>query len=154
MQLVGPHVRHIIEHYEGELRRGAASYRFDDLPLRVAQKTLPANYDMDEIAGVLRIAGGGGTDTIEINARKTDGSSVDISWDPVVDPEFDGFRANVAKLAELTGEDTATWRGYLAAHRARRAFFASMGATSTDHGHPTARTCDLTPPDCQRLLDR
>jgi glucuronate isomerase len=74
--------------------------------------------------------------------------------DPVVDPEFDGFRANVARLAEITGEDTATWRGYLAAHRARRAFFASMGATSTDHGHPTARTCDLTPSDCQRLLDR
>jgi len=29
-----------------------------------------------------------------------------------------------------------------------------MGATSTDHGHPSARTCDLTPADCQRLLDR
>jgi glucuronate isomerase len=74
--------------------------------------------------------------------------------DPVVDPEFDGFRANVAKLGELTGENTATWNGYLAAHRVRRAFFISMGATSTDHGHPTARTCDLTPADCQRLLDR
>ena len=33
--------------------------------------------------------------------------------------------------------------GYLAAHRKRRAFFKTMGATSTDHGHPTARTCDL-----------
>ena len=74
--------------------------------------------------------------------------------DPVVDPEFDGFRANVAKLGDITGENTATWNGYLAAHRARRAFFISMGATSTDHGHPTARTCDLTPADCQRLLDR
>jgi glucuronate isomerase len=74
--------------------------------------------------------------------------------DPVVDPEFDGFRANVAKLGELTGENTATWAGYLAAHRIRRAFFKTMGATSTDHGHPTARTCDLTAGDCQRLLDR
>jgi len=74
--------------------------------------------------------------------------------DPVVDPEFDGFRANVAKFGEITGENTATWNGYLAAHRTRRAFFISMGATSTDHGHPSARTCDLTPADCQRLLDR
>jgi glucuronate isomerase len=74
--------------------------------------------------------------------------------DPVVDPEFDGFRANVAKLGEITGENAATWTGYLAAHRNRRAFFKGMGATSTDHGHPTARTCDLTPGDCQRLLDR
>ena len=74
--------------------------------------------------------------------------------DPVVDPEFDGFRANVERFGELTGENTATWAGYLAAHRNRRAFFRTMGATSTDHGHPTARTCDLTAADCQRLLDR
>lgn len=73
--------------------------------------------------------------------------------DPVVDPEFDGFRDNVLRFGALTGEDTATWKGYLAAHRARRAFFASMGATSTDHGHPTARTADLDANACQRLLD-
>jgi glucuronate isomerase len=74
--------------------------------------------------------------------------------DPVVDPEFEGFRDNVAQLGALTGENTATWAGYLAAHRNRRAFFKSMGATSTDHGHPTARTCDLGAAECQRLLDR
>ena len=74
--------------------------------------------------------------------------------DPVVDPEFDGFRDNVLAFGALTGEDTSTWKGYLAAHRARRAFFASMGATSTDHGHPTARTADLDAAACQQLLDR
>jgi glucuronate isomerase len=72
--------------------------------------------------------------------------------DPVVDPEFEGFAANVAAFAALTGEDTATWNGYLAAHRNRRAYFKSMGATSTDHGHPTARTADLSATECQRLL--
>jgi len=74
--------------------------------------------------------------------------------DPVVDPQFERFADNVAQFGELTGENTATWRGYLAAHRARRAFFKSMGATSTDHGHPTARTLDLDGVECQRLLDR
>jgi len=74
--------------------------------------------------------------------------------DPVVDPHFDGFTDNVAQFGALTGENTATWTGYLAAHAARRAFFKSMGATSTDHGHPTARTCDLSAGECQRLLDR
>jgi glucuronate isomerase len=74
--------------------------------------------------------------------------------DPVVDPQFDDFAVNVARFGELTGENTATWSGYLAAHRARRAFFRTMGATSTDHGHPTARTADLEPAQCQRLLDR
>ena len=73
--------------------------------------------------------------------------------DPVVDPEFEGFAGNVAQFAALTGEDTATWSGYLAAHRKRRAFFKTMGATSTDHGHPTARTSDLAAGECQRLLD-
>ena len=63
--------------------------------------------------------------------------------DPVIDPEADGFRANLAAFSELTGQDCLDWRGYLAAHRTRRAFFASMGATSTDHGHPSCRTADL-----------
>ncbi len=74
--------------------------------------------------------------------------------DPVVDPEFEGFASNVAQFGALTGENTATWNGYLAAHRSRRAFFKTQGATSTDHGHPTARTSDLAPAECQRLLDR
>src|SRR5690242_7605641 len=35
--------------------------------------------------------------------------------DAVVDPDFAGFRANIAKLGELTGEDTESWAGYLRA---------------------------------------
>lgn len=63
--------------------------------------------------------------------------------DPVVDPEFAGFAANIAKLGEQTGEDTATWAGYLAALRQARVRFKTLGCTSTDHGHPTAQTADL-----------
>ncbi|HWL68174.1 MAG TPA: glucuronate isomerase [Geminicoccus sp.] len=63
--------------------------------------------------------------------------------DPVVDPDFQGFAANLDRFGELTGCDTGSWQGYLDAHRQRRAFFKTMGATSTDHGHPTARTLDL-----------
>jgi len=74
--------------------------------------------------------------------------------DPVVDPEFDGFAARVATLGELAHEDTSTWRGYLAAHRQRRAFFKTMGATATDHGHPTALTCDLGEAQCAALYAR
>ena len=72
--------------------------------------------------------------------------------DPAVDPDFEGFRANVAELGELTGEDTMTWEGYLAALRQRRAFFAEMGATSTDHGHPSAATADLDAGACRSLF--
>lgn len=64
--------------------------------------------------------------------------------DNVVDPEFEGFAANVEKLGALTNCDTSTWEGYLEAHRVRRAYFKSYGATSTDHGHATARTEDFS----------
>ena len=74
--------------------------------------------------------------------------------DPVVDPDFAGFAANVERLGELAGEDATTWAGYLAAHRARRAVFKTFGATSTDHGHPTARTEDLSQAEAARLFDR
>jgi len=72
--------------------------------------------------------------------------------DPVVDPEFEGFRANLKTFAELTGEDCFSWSGYLAAHRQRRDFFANMGATSTDHGHPTALTADLGAVEAEALF--
>ncbi len=74
--------------------------------------------------------------------------------DPVVDPEFEGFRDNLKTLSDLTGEDAFGWHGYLSAHRKRRAFFAAMGATSTDHGHPTAQTADLSPAQAEALFGR
>jgi glucuronate isomerase len=72
--------------------------------------------------------------------------------DPVIDPEFEGFKDNLKTLSDLTGEDALNWKGYLAAHRQRRAFFATMGATSTDHGHPTAATADLSSKDVEALF--
>ncbi|MEP4033846.1 glucuronate isomerase [Roseibium polysiphoniae] len=72
--------------------------------------------------------------------------------DAVVDPEFDGFAGNVEALGELTGEDTSTWEGYLQAHRIRRAYFKDFGATSSDHGHPTARTENLSAADAAALF--
>lgn len=74
--------------------------------------------------------------------------------DPVVDPEYEGFADGVARLGELTRENTDTWQGYLHALAARREFFKTMGATSTDHGHPTAATADLSRTQCERLLTR
>jgi glucuronate isomerase len=74
--------------------------------------------------------------------------------DPVVDPEFEGFSDNLKTLSDLTGEDCFSWSGYLAAHRKRRTFFVEMGATSTDHGHLTARTADLSRAECEALFAR
>jgi glucuronate isomerase len=72
--------------------------------------------------------------------------------DPVIDAEHEQFRPALARFAELTGQDVGSWKGYLAAHRKRRADFAAMGATSTDHGHPTAATADLSAAEAERLF--
>lgn len=74
--------------------------------------------------------------------------------DAVVDPEFSGFRANIAALGKLTGENTETWKGYLAALATRRRFFKEQGATATDHGHPTAATANLSHNEAEALFDR
>jgi glucuronate isomerase len=63
--------------------------------------------------------------------------------DPVVDPENETFALSLERFGQLTGEDVNSWGGYLEAHRKRRAVFAAAGCTSSDHGHPTARTADL-----------
>lgn len=74
--------------------------------------------------------------------------------DAVVDPDFEDFAGNVEKMGEMAGEDATTWVGYLAAHRNRRAFFKSFGATSSDHGHPNARTEDLPADVAATLFDK
>ncbi|HVU31533.1 MAG TPA: glucuronate isomerase [Sphingomicrobium sp.] len=71
--------------------------------------------------------------------------------DPVVDPEYPGFKENLEKFSEASGEDLSTYAGYLAAHRNRRSFFREAGATSTDHGHPTPFTADLERGEAEAL---
>lgn len=74
--------------------------------------------------------------------------------DPVLDPEFEGFQANLSMLGELTGKDTRSYSQYLAALRDRRAFFSAHGATATDHGHPTARTANLSASESAALFNK
>ncbi|UKE73441.1 glucuronate isomerase [Xanthomonas graminis] len=74
--------------------------------------------------------------------------------DAVIDPEHEQFPDALRRFGELTGEDVYAWDGYLRAHRQRRAFFAQMGATSTDHGHPSAATADLSAAAAARLFAR
>ncbi|MEO8882970.1 MAG: glucuronate isomerase, partial [Devosia sp.] len=75
--------------------------------------------------------------------------------DAVVDPDRgrDGFAERVAQLCDLAGTPVS-WEGYLEAHRIRRAYFIARGATSTDHGHPSAATANLARDDAAALFDR
>ncbi|PDQ20306.1 glucuronate isomerase [Mesorhizobium sanjuanii] len=109
---------------------------------------------------------------IEVIAT-TDGALDDLGWhqairdsgwegrviptyrpDAVIDPDFEGFSANLDRLGEISGCDTGNWAGYLDAHRQRRAFFKGFGATASDHGHPTAETAHLSDAAAQELFNR
>ena len=72
--------------------------------------------------------------------------------DPVVDPEHSSFHSALSSFGELTGEDVLSWQGYLLAHRKRRADFIAVGATATDHGHPSAATANLSQAECAALF--
>jgi glucuronate isomerase len=74
--------------------------------------------------------------------------------DPVVDPEHEEFWVSLERFGQMTGQDVGFWSGYLEAHRIRRQAFIAMGATSTDHGHPTAATADLSPLEAEALYHR
>lgn len=73
--------------------------------------------------------------------------------DAVVDASRDDFSRNVEAFIALAGT-TSDYQGYLEAHRQRRAYFKARGATSSDHGHPTARTANLSATEASALFDR
>ncbi len=74
--------------------------------------------------------------------------------DAVVDPDFEGFAENVEAFCALAGESAKSFDGYLNAHRNRRAYFKSFGATSTDHGHPSATTRNFSQSETKALYAR
>lgn len=74
--------------------------------------------------------------------------------DDVVDMEWAGWARRVGRLGEIAGEDTGDYPGYLAALRRRREAFIAAGATSSDHGHPSARTLVLDPAEAAALYQR
>ena len=72
--------------------------------------------------------------------------------DALIDPENSQFKKNLVKFAELTDEETDTWDGYINAHRKRRLFFKKLGATATDHSHPSARTMNFSKSESEKLF--
>ncbi|WP_088184369.1 glucuronate isomerase [Sphingobium sp. Z007] len=74
--------------------------------------------------------------------------------DPVMDPDDPAFIANVQRFCAMAGEDAGSFAGYLRAHEKRRADFRAAGATSTDHGHPSAFTAHLPREEIEALYAR
>jgi glucuronate isomerase len=72
--------------------------------------------------------------------------------DAVIDVDDERFDGAMSDFALATGEDVYSWRGYLRAHRKRRAQFIALGAKASVHRHPTAATADLAPSHAAALF--
>ena len=72
--------------------------------------------------------------------------------DAVIDFEDERFGRAFERFGEVCGQDVTTWKGYLEGHRLRRQAFIQAGATSSDHGHPTAATADLSEVEAEALF--
>ncbi|WP_271897773.1 glucuronate isomerase [Candidatus Phyllobacterium onerii] len=73
--------------------------------------------------------------------------------DAVIDASRTDFITNVEDFVALAGTKL-DYEGYIEAHRVRRAYFKRRGATSSDHGHPNARTADLSVSAASALFER
>lgn len=72
--------------------------------------------------------------------------------DNVVDPEHEHFERDLNTLSEMTQLDCQNYHDYLDALRQRRQDFIALGATSTDHGHPSAITVELSEQGAEKLF--
>ena len=75
--------------------------------------------------------------------------------DALIDPARTSSWAQLLdRLAQISGSDTGTYRGYISALEARRAAFKELGATATDHGNDTVDAFELSEWEAARLYDR
>jgi glucuronate isomerase len=138
---------------------GTADEVYDELTIRLkSDDYLPRA--LFESAGIEFLATtDGAVDPLEAHARiRHSGWSGRVvptfRPDGVIDPDRPEFLLNLSRLGEMSGEDTGTWEGYLAALRTRRSAFIAAGATSSDHGHPSPTTVDLPPNEAAALFRR
>jgi glucuronate isomerase len=74
--------------------------------------------------------------------------------DDLVDMDWPGWADRVVRLGEITGQDTATFEGFLAALAQRRRDFIAAGATCSDHGHPTAATGGISAAEAAAIFQK
>ncbi len=155
-------LNHAFEHVFGmtdPLRTETADAAYDHIEACLATDAFRPRALFDRFGIEVLATTEGALDDLEwhaqIQANEWDGRVITTYRpDAVVDPDFEGFQQNLARFGEITGEDVSTWSGYLAAHRTRRAFFKTRGATATDHGHPTAATADLPKAETEKLFEK
>ncbi|AXH94924.1 glucuronate isomerase [Ornithinimicrobium avium] len=71
--------------------------------------------------------------------------------DRYLEPASAVWVADMHRLGEVSGQDTGSYAGWVAAMEERRAYFKAHGAVSTDHSHRDLGTEPLEPVEAERL---
>jgi glucuronate isomerase len=74
--------------------------------------------------------------------------------DGVVNLDAPNWKANIARLSEVSGINVVDYKSFIAALEQRRGFFKSLGATATDHAAITPATAELTLPQAEGIFQR
>ncbi len=74
--------------------------------------------------------------------------------DGVVNLDAPNWKANIAKLSEVSGIDVMDYKSFIQGLEQRRAFFKSMGATATDHAALTPSTTELSDIEAEEIFQR
>lgn len=74
--------------------------------------------------------------------------------DGVINLDMQGWRSNLDKLGQATGNEITTYAGFIQALEAQRAYFKSLGATATDHAALVPRAEPLSNADAETLFQR
>ena len=71
--------------------------------------------------------------------------------DRYLEPRKPTWNADVDRLGEVSGVDTGSYAGWVAAMENRRAYFKENGAVSSDHSHADAQAVKLDDTEAERL---
>lgn len=74
--------------------------------------------------------------------------------DAVVNLDAVGWKANVERLAELSGVDIVDYTSFVRALEVRRTVFRELGAKATDHAAMAAYTERLSPAEVEAIVQR
>jgi glucuronate isomerase len=152
------HVFHEIFGIEKPLGPSTADFYYDSISTKLESPEFKPRALFERFGIEILATTDAATDSLEAHAKiKKDWRRRVVPTyrpDAAVDPEHERFSWSLDELSRLTGEDARSWPGYLRAHAKRRSFFKQMGATATDHGHPTALTLDLDAKTSSELFAR
>lgn len=134
---------------QDDLSEETADKVYDQITEKLSQDAFRPRAAMDALKIEVLATTDGALDNLEahqkLRASSWQGNVIPtFRPDDILNPLRAGHAKNIARLGEITGENTTTYAGFLAAIETRRAQFRKLGATATDHDVPNLGTVWLS----------